>query len=224
MYCGFTYEIRDETNPDLVYYGSSELPTLDDRMKIHIQNFNAWKNNKINYCSSYRVLELGNYKPTLLKIVFFTIKWELHKQERLLIEYQTCVNNNVPNRTPAEYREANRDKILKQKAEWREANKDKIKEQRADYYQDNKEKLKEQHAEYREANKDKIKEQRADHYQVNKDKLKEQQADRYQANKDKLNKKFNCPCGGKYTHQCKAKHIKTKIHQDWLKTSNTKPI
>ena len=41
---------------------------------------------------------------------------------------------------------------------------------------------------------------------------------------DKLNKKFTCPCGGKYTHQYKARHIKTNKHQDWLKISNTKPI
>jgi len=128
MNVGFTYELRDKTNPDLVYYGSSELPTLKDRLDIHIQNFKKWKNGKTNYCSSFKILELGNYTPTLLKIVFFTIKWELHEKERKLIEYQTCVNEKIPNRTPKEWREANKISENKRKAEYRKANKNKINE------------------------------------------------------------------------------------------------
>ena len=34
-------------------------------------------------------------------------------------------------------------------------------------------------------------------------------------NKEHLNKKFVCECGGKYTHQNKAAHSKTKIHIDF---------
>ena len=34
-------------------------------------------------------------------------------------------------------------------------------------------------------------------------------------NKEHLNKKFVCECGGKYTHQNKAVHSKTKIHIDF---------
>jgi len=151
MNVGFTYEIRDKTNPDLVYYGSSELPTLEDRMKIHIQDFNAWKkNNKNDYYSSFKILELNNYKPTLLKIVFFTIKWELHEQERKLIEGQVCVNKVVPNRTMKEWREANKEQVLKQKAEWNKANPNYHKE----YYQANKEKQIQYGKEYYQANKE----------------------------------------------------------------------
>jgi hypothetical protein len=188
MYCGFTYEIRDETNPDLVYYGSSELPTLDERMKLHLNDFNTWKNTGKKYCSSFKVLELGNWTPTLLKIVFFTIKWELREQERKLIEHQTCVNERIPNRIYAE---------------WYEDNKEHHKEQLAEYYQKNKVKIREQHAEWREANPN-------------------YKADYYQKNKDKINKKITCECGGRYTHQNKSIHIKSTIHQDWLKSSNTK--
>ena len=153
MNVGFTYEIRDKSNTDLVYYGSSEMPSLEDRMKKHLSNFNSWKKTGAKYCSSFKVLELNNYKATLLKIIFFTIKWELREQERHLIEYQTCVNNNVPNRTQADYYQANREKIKEYRAE----------------------------------------------------------------NKEKISKKFNCPCGGKYTHSHKSHHLKTKQHQNWLK-------
>jgi hypothetical protein len=58
--------------------------------------------------------------------------------------------------------------------------------------------------EYREDNKDKRKKYRED----NKDKLKEYREE----NKDKINKKINCECGGKYTHQGKARHLKRKKH------------
>ena len=140
MNVGVLYKIQDNLNPDLVYYGSSEL-SLDERIKKHIYDFNYWKNTGKNYCSSYRVLELGNWKPTLLKIVFFTIKWELWEHERKLIESNECCNHNIPNRTKAEYREDN---------------KKHIKEQKADYYQENKEHIKKQVADYKLKNKDKI--------------------------------------------------------------------
>ena len=188
MNVGFTYEIRDKTNTDLVYYGSSELPSLEDRMKYHLKDFKYWKkNNDADYCYSFKVLEPNNYKATLLKIVFFTIKWELREQERHLIEYQTCVNNNVPNRTQAEHYQANKEKIKEQKAEHYQANK----EQKAEHYQANKEKIKEKIKEYQTENKDKI--------------------------NQRATKKFNCPCGGKYTGAHKSKHDKTNRHQNWLK-------
>jgi len=129
MNIGITYEIRDKSNPDLVYYGSSEL-SLDERMKLHIQSFNYWKKTGKNYCYSFKVLELENYKPTLLKIIFFTVKWELWEHERKLIESNECCNHNIPNRTKAEYYQDyyqnNKDKKLKQVADYRLKNKDKI--------------------------------------------------------------------------------------------------
>jgi len=35
-------------------------------------------------------------------------------------------------------------------------------------------------------------------------------------NKEKLSEKFDCECGGKYVHNSKARHFKTKKHQDFL--------
>lgn len=34
--------------------------------------------------------------------------------------------------------------------------------------------------------------------------------------RDKLNEKFVCECGGKYTKTGKSKHLKTKLHQEYL--------
>ena len=55
--------------------------------------------------------------------------------------------------------------------------------------------------EYRDTNKDKIKE-----YRVN--------------NKDKTNEKFECECGGKYTHSHKSTHFKSTKHQEFIKSNN----
>ena len=187
MNVGFTYEIRDKTNPDLVYYGSSELSTLDDRMKHHLQNFNNWKNNNNNgYCSSYKILELNNYKAEMIKIVFFTIKWELREQERKLIENNECVNHNIPNRTNAEYYQANREQLKEINKEWREANKEHIKEL---------------NKEYREANREQIKEQKAEWHQ---------------ANKERLNEKMTCGCGCIISKRNKLRHLKTAKHRTWV--------
>ena len=35
-------------------------------------------------------------------------------------------------------------------------------------------------------------------------------------NLDYYKRKYNCNCGGKYTYASKARHIKTKTHQDYL--------
>jgi len=199
MNVGFTYEIRDKTNTDLVYYGSSELSALEDRMKAHLDAFKHWKKNTgATYCYSFKVLELNNYKATLLKIIFFTIKWELREQERYLIEHRVCVNERIPNRTKAEYYQDNKEKIKEYQAE-------------------NREKIKEYQAEYRAANKEYQTEYQAVYNVENRDKIKEKNAERYQANKEKISKKFNCPCGGKYTHINKTRHNKSKRHQNWLK-------
>ena len=69
------------------------------------------------------------------------------------------------------------------------------------YYNDNKNKIDDYQKEYRETNKDKFKEYR-------------------EANKDKANEKFDCECGGKYTHCGKSQHLKTTKHLNYLESQN----
>tara|TARA_R110000744_G_scaffold312851_1_gene420170 strand:- start:272 stop:781 length:510 start_codon:yes stop_codon:yes gene_type:complete len=135
---GFTYYIRDKINKDLVYYGSSELPTVEDRLKVHLYNFNSWKKNNDNgYCSSFKVLEKDNYEYDTIEVVWFDTKYELRQCERLLIEGQVCVNMLIPNRTKKQYYVDNKDKIVEQKKQYYIENQEKIKQ----YHIDNKEKI-----------------------------------------------------------------------------------
>ena len=61
---------------------------------------------------------------------------------------------------------------------------------RKQYREDNKEELRDYAKQYRDEHKEKIREER--------------------------NKKFSCPCGGRYTHRNKSAHFKSKNHQEFL--------
>ena len=182
----FTYKIQDKTDKSLVYYGSSKLPLLKDRINAHIDDYNYWLKTGNNYCYSFKVLEKDNYEYAFVDKVYVNTDFELREYERKLIENNECVNHNIPNRTTKEYYQDNKEHIL---------------EKQAKYYQDNRERELKNKAEWRAKNKDKIKEYRA----KNKEKTKEQRS-----------KKFDCPCGGKYTHHNKAIHLKTNKHQEWV--------
>ena len=67
-----------------------------------------------------------------------------------------------------------------------------------EYYQDNKEAI-------------------AEYYRENKEELNKKHKQYYENNKEKINEKFECPCGGRYTRYNKAKHFRTKMHQDYFK-------
>ena len=71
--------------------------------------------------------------------------------------------------------------------------KDERKEQKKNYYQENKNHISNNQKNYKEENKDKIKEQ-----------------------KEKWNIKIECECGGKYTKSHKARHLKSKKHQNYI--------
>ena len=69
------------------------------------------------------------------------------------------------------------------------------------------------------------KESSAQYIQNNKDKIKESVAQYYQKNKTEINKqksiKHNCACTGSYTATHKARHEKSKKHQDYINNSKT---
>ena len=49
-------------------------------------------------------------------------------------------------------------------------------------------------------------------YNQTKERHKDKNKKYYEINKEKQNEKFTCECGGKYTHQYKGRHFKTKKH------------
>lgn len=56
---------------------------------------------------------------------------------------------------------------------------------------------------------------RKEYYGDNKDKSKQYYKDNVKRIKARVRVKYNCECGGIYTHDHKAKHFKTKMHQNY---------
>ncbi len=79
------------------------------------------------------------------------------------------------------------------------------------------------HKEYYDINKEKLNEKHRIYYDINKEKEKERKRIYYENNKEKLKEKIGCECGGCYTYKHKARHFKTKKHQDYVasKSSST---
>lgn len=63
-------------------------------------------------------------------------------------------------------------------------------------------------------------EYKAQYYQANSEKIKEYQGQYYQANEDKINQKHDCPCGGRFTHQHQARHLRTAKHVNYQNAQN----
>ena len=115
-------------------------------------------------------------------------KRDLEKRERYWLEtLKATLNKQIPTRT---------------RKEWGK-----------EYYIDNKEKIKE----YRENNKENLKKYEKEYFVNNKESIKKKHKLYRQDNKEKINKNFICECGGKYQHQSKSRHIKSKKHQDYMK-------
>ena len=117
-------------------------------------------------------------------------KEQLLKKEGEYIRNNNCVNKIIPDRTRKEYREDN-------------------KEHRKEYYKNNKEYITERSKEHYQNNKEKIKERNKEHYQNNKEK-------KYQKAKERNSIEFVCECGRTLTQGCKAKHLKSKRHNDLM--------
>lgn len=176
----------------LCYIGSTCEPTLALRLAKHRSNYKTYINGNGNYISSYQVLENNDYSIVLLESIECNSKDELLARERFYIENTECVNMR---KRPFVSEDENNERIKK----YRETNKDSI-------------------ISYKVINRDHIKNSWKKYYDKNKDRLKDSGKDYYHTNKDKLNEKYDCKCGGKYTFQHRAKHLKTLKHLNYCKT------
>ena len=85
-----------------------------------------------------------------------------------------------------------------------------------EYLEQNKEQIREKKKKFYEENKEKINKVKKKYYEINKEKLNKQNKEYREVNKEKLNKKYECECGGKYTHRHKHHHLKTIKHIAWF--------
>jgi hypothetical protein len=114
-------------------YIGSTITSLSSRLSQHKRVFNTIKTS-----SSRAVLEYGDYSIILIEDFPCERKEQLLARERYFIETLDCVNKNVPARTPHEWYEENKDRLIERQKIWNNNNKDKLKEYQKTFRNKNK--------------------------------------------------------------------------------------
>lgn len=125
------------TSGELTYIGSTCEPSLARRLSNHLSSYKCWKEGKRTGCSSFQLIESGQYEITLIELYPCGSKDELTARERFHIESNKCVNKYIPGRTMKEWRNDNidkekaylvehKEKIAERKKVWSLTNRDKI--------------------------------------------------------------------------------------------------
>ena len=178
------------------YYGSTTEP-LSKRMERHKKSCKQFlETGKIDTMVRVLFSEYGveNCKIILVEDFPCENKEQLLKQEGEHIRNNECVNKQIAGRSHKEYHDEYHD-YFKQK--------------RKDYYAKHREYYALRSREYREQHKEEIQERRKQSYKDNRDKI-------------LLNQKrpFTCECGATCVWNVKARHFRSKKHQQFLQQQN----
>ncbi len=115
---------------DNIYIGST-TQTLAQRLGKHLGNYKDYTINNINkYITSFEIIKLGDYSIVLLEECNYNNRQQLHEKEAYYIKQNIniCVNKYIPLRTPIEYRNYNKARILERAKQYRVNNKQVIME------------------------------------------------------------------------------------------------
>jgi hypothetical protein len=199
---GTIYKITSP-NTDKIYIGSTTR-TINRRYGQHMTTYRAFMKGNKKYCTSIEIIKCGDSRIEMIEVVEGT-KQEIHTRERYYIELHNgnCINKVIPTRTNAEYKHCNKNIIREQT--YREANREKKREQSKQYRDANRDKIREQTKQYREANRDKKREQDKQYYERNKNEIMKQRKEQCE-----------CECGTKYSRHCKARHLKSQKHINYI--------
>ena len=124
------------------YYIGSTTQILCKRFSDHKKNYKLYLDEKFNFITSFKILELGDAYIELLEEFSCDNKLQLEKREGELIrEHKNeCVNKRIEGRTKNEYRIDNKESIKEQNKQYYIDNKEHHKQ----YYIDNIESIKAQ--------------------------------------------------------------------------------
>jgi hypothetical protein len=141
---------------EVVNIGSTCAPALSHRLRQHNANYNQWKRGGKSFCSSYCILDLGEYQIELMKKVPCSNKDELRAHEQQAINETFNCNQrkalltaeDIKMRKAAFY-QANIEKIKVKDKQYRDTHKTEISERGKTYYEKNAESIRAKVAEYR---------------------------------------------------------------------------
>lgn len=167
---GKVYKLVNSVDNE-IYVGST-CKKLTDRLTDHK------KKAKVRNSKVYKHLtQIGwnNVSIELLENFACESKDELLKRERYYIdELKSSLNTVLPTRTPKEYKQQHKEKLLESNRKWEQDNREKRKAQSLIVRQNNRQKLADRSKEYYNANKEKIAQRKKLYRENNKDKIKEQ--------------------------------------------------
>ena len=202
---GRIYTIRSHKT-NLVYVGSTCQKYLSSRMTGHRNDYKLYKNGGKKYCSSFEIFKIdeGCYIQ-LYEQYPCDNKEELEKREGEIIRELDCVNKCIAGRKIHEWRQDNKEHIKEYNKKWKENNKERVKEYHKQNYETNKENIKAKSREYHNNNKEKCNARSREYRAKHKKEL-----------NAKAKQKYQCECGGRYIKTHKARHLRTKKHQDFI--------
>ena len=217
-----------------VYIGSTKA-YLTERMSKHL------KENNMFDCVSKRIIDRGDYTPSLIENYPCRNKSELRWRERYYTETMKCININRPIITEEERKQLKHDSYernkiknaplvlarerlpenrAKQKA-WRDGRKEQKRITDMEYRANNVEKIAAGKAKWQQDNKERCAEVSKEYRENNAEAIKLKKAAHFQ--KLKANSKtLTCGCGGTYSDRaigCKTRHEATKKHLKWVANS-----
>ena len=203
------YKIQHEDNESLVYIGSTT--DFTKRKCQHKSRCNN-PNNKYHLKLYTMIRDNGGwdrFKMIQIKEFHCNNRREAEAEEdRVMLELKANMNDHRASRSPDEYYQDNKDKILEQTKQYRINNRDKILEQKKQYRINNRDKILEKDKQYYNNNSDKILEQKKQYYNNNSDKILEKQK-----------QKMTCQCGCIVNRGQISRHKKSKKHLELLKQS-----
>jgi len=142
-----------------VYIGSTCEQRLSQRLTKHVAKYKHYLKGNETYCSSYDLIEKGNYEIILLETYPCNSSEELRMRERFYKDNTECVNIYNPISTKEDKQESSSNYYFST-LEYQRLRKQ-------EYYKNNKEKFKEYQANYDKAHKE-AKNKRCREYQRHK--------------------------------------------------------
>ena len=212
MSCVYKISFKD---CDENYIGSSVY--LNNRKKHHKSD--CFNENSNSYNKKLYQFIRDNYEWE--EVVFEIVEQhdeildnlELRKREQHFININNpTLNSQKAYQTAEQLKEYNKENCKK----YREENPDYYKEHNKKHYEENQEYHKERSKKHYEENQEYHKERSKKYREENREEYLKKNKKYYEENKAKLNKKYDCDCGGKYTHRHTKTHLKSKKHQDYL--------
>lgn len=211
---GLIYQIRLVHEPRTVLYIGSTCNLTkrrNDHKSTHV-NINSSAYNRQIYKKIRSIGGWGFIKIEKLYDYSCQSKAELLAEEDRKIKeigIKNLYNDKSAHGTDKERRKEwlkdNQDKVKAIKKKYNDANKDKSKV----YYEENKDKILEDRRIYRETHKDEIAARKKRYYDQNKAKIREVRG-----------AKEVCQCGGEYSKQHRARHMRSKKHQSYIADNN----